>query len=160
VAGITSIEGHQSTALSVSLDGGTTFQSLPMVFFSVDTLAVDPATPTTLYIAAEPFHPAFTTLPPVLYKSTDGGVTLALLPGIEGVSALLIDPADPSVLYAGTFGSSGGPPDVMVSHDGGASWSELASGFPGASVVQLAFGPGGTLYAGTEGASVYRYSSP
>ena len=53
----------------------------------------------------------------------------------------------------------GGTGVVMVSRDGGASWSELASGLPGASVVQLAFGPGGTLYAGTEGASVYRYTS-
>jgi hypothetical protein len=159
VAGVNIIEGHESTSLFVSQDGGTTFQTLPPFFFRVVAMVVDPVTPTTLYIAAEPYNLGATALDLVLYKSTDGGLTVSQVPGIDGVSALLIDPADTLVLYAGSGASAGGTPDVMVSRDGGASWSELASGFPGSSVVQLAFGPGGTLYAGTEGAGVYRYSS-
>ncbi len=47
------------------------------------------------------------------------------------------------------------PADVLVSRDAGATWSELAPGLPGATIWQLAFGPPGTLYAGTQGASVY-----
>jgi photosystem II stability/assembly factor-like uncharacterized protein len=134
----------QGVSLGVSNDGGATAAELPTPFRDVTILAVDPTTPTTLVLAANDFTGDG------LWRSTDGGRTFARLPGIGTVFALLLDPAAPSVIYAGT------PTDVMVSGDGGASWSELAPGLPGSGVVQLAFGAGGALYAGTQGASVWR----
>ncbi|HVT59160.1 MAG TPA: hypothetical protein VHR45_12250 [Thermoanaerobaculia bacterium] len=140
---------HRVTFVAVSQDGGATFQEIDQAFDTVSALAVDPATASTLYVAARPFSPARLFLDSALYKSTDGGRTVTLLPGISGVQSLLVDPANPALIYAGTT-------DVLVSRDGGATWSQLAPGLPAASVVQLAFGPAGTLYAGTQGASVYR----
>jgi photosystem II stability/assembly factor-like uncharacterized protein len=143
------IEGHQIALLSASHDGGATFQSLPPVFRSIGAMAVDPVTATTLYLAGEEGDADG------LWKSTDGGQTVSQLPGIGPVSALLVDPADPRVIYAGSTPGAL-PGDVLVSRDGGATWSELAPGLPGSQVLQLAFGPTGALYAGTRAASIWR----
>ncbi len=130
-----------------SQNGGAAFVrvfSLAAGFFPI--LAIDPGDAEVLYfeIAGTP-----STQPSGLFKSTDGGATRTRL--AAPVAALLIDPADPSVLYAGT--ASG----VVVSADGGATWAELAPGLPPAAVYLLARGPG-ALYAGVEGHGVYRLS--
>ena len=133
----------------MSHDGGATFQSLPKLFRSVGILAVDPITPTTLYLATDAGAGGG------LWKSTDGGQTVSQLPGIGEVTALLLDPADPQVIYSATP-HGGLPSDVLVSRDGGATWGELAPGLGSLQIFQLALGPAGALYAGTNGASVWR----
>jgi photosystem II stability/assembly factor-like uncharacterized protein len=145
------IEGHEVASIAVSHDGGATFQNLPRLFRSVGILAVDPITPTTLYLAAEASDDSVVGL----WKSTDGGQTVSQLPGIGAVTALLLDPADPQVIYAATP-HGGLPSDVLVSRDGGATWGELAPGLGSLQIFQLALGPAGALYAGTGGASVWR----
>ncbi len=62
------------------------------------------------------------------------------------INALLADPADPAVLYAGT-GSSGSGSGVYRSDDRGLTWHSVSTGLPSADVVVLALGPGNRLYA-------------
>jgi photosystem II stability/assembly factor-like uncharacterized protein len=105
----------------------------------ITALAIDPATPSTLYAGTDRHG---------LYKSTDGAATwVELARGFlssDSVSALAIDPHTPTTLYVGTI--NGG---VYKSIDGGATWSTAATGLPG-SVKALVIDPSDTrtLYAG------------
>ena len=66
---------------------------------TIRALAIDPATPTTLYAGTYGG----------VFKSTDGGGSWsAVNTGLTNteVSALAIDPATPTTLYAGTYGGS------------------------------------------------------
>lgn len=68
----------------------------------------------------------------------------------NSISALLISTDDPFTCYAG--GSGYGTPPVLVTHDGGATWSPLSEGLPSTLVWSLAFDHPvtQTLYAATE----------
>ena len=161
VATDTSIFGL-SAGLFASHDGGATFARLGGNFRSIAVLAVDPQEPGTLYVCGSTYPTTpLSSLDFGVWKSSDGGQTFAQLPEVGSLASLLIDPSDPAVIYGGSsdFLEGGGSPgsgDVLISRDGGATWSELAPGLPGATVTQLALGPAGTLYAGTEGAGIYR----
>jgi photosystem II stability/assembly factor-like uncharacterized protein len=122
-----------------------------------NTLAIDPQTPTTLYVGAEPHG-----LPGMeegggVFKSTDAGASWsAASGGLDGwrsrlVTALAINPRNPSTLYAGTYDG------VYQSTNGGASWTTFNSGLDGLLVVSLALDPRppGALYAGTQGGGVF-----
>ncbi|MEP6995743.1 MAG: hypothetical protein ABI968_14570, partial [Acidobacteriota bacterium] len=90
-------------------------------------LAVDPATPTTLYIWGDG-----------VIKSTDGGVTWA--PRVAGIHAVrmvsaAVDPSNPSTVYAGGQG------EVAKSTDAGQSWSEHLTNDPYASISDLLVDP-------------------
>jgi len=100
-------------------------------------------TPTTLYVGAGDG----------VFKSTDGGGSWSAantgLP--SGNYGLVIDPATPTTLYAGTFYGS-----VFKSTDGGGSWKA----FPGLTntyIQALAIDPKNSarLYAGTWGGGVF-----
>src|SRR5262249_29200217 len=108
----------------------------------VRALALDPATPSTLYAVTAGG----------VFKSLNGGATWATSnSGLGGASVvnLAIDPATPSVLYArtNTYG-------VYRSTDGGGSWSPINAGLPvgmnGLDITALAIDPvtPTTLYAG------------
>ena len=112
-------------------------------------LAIDPATPSTLYAG---------TYGRGVFKSANGGASWsAANTGLTNtnVRALAINPATPSTLYAGTWDdvSVGG---VFKSTDGGAAWSAVNSGLTTTDVRALVIDPAtpSTLYAGTE--SVYK----
>ena len=64
------------------------------------------------------------------------------------VQALILDPTNPSTLYAGTFGGG-----VFKSTDMGANWAEINNGLTNTNVRALALDPTNTstLYAGTDG---------
>lgn len=66
------------------------------------------------------------------------------------ISALLVSTDDPFTCFAG--GSGYGNPPVLVTHDGGASWSPLSEGLPSTLVWSLAFDnpTKQTLYAATD----------
>src|SRR3989449_2929397 len=88
---------------------------------TINALAIDPQTPTTLY-AGTSGHGVF--------KSTDGGgnwsavnTGLTTPCGAIWVNALAIDPQTPTTLYAS---SSGG--GVFKSTDGGGNWSAVNTG--------------------------------
>jgi hypothetical protein len=133
-----------------SIDGGATWPGgssgptcrtagvpIPCVVTSV---AIDTATPTTLY-AGTSYQGVF--------KSVDGGATwreastgLACGQFFCGVTTLVIDPVTPTTLYAGTYQG------VSSTVDGGATWRATNLG---GQVYVIALDPDTptTLYAGT-----------
>jgi photosystem II stability/assembly factor-like uncharacterized protein len=161
VAADLSVSGP-SADLFASHDGGATFEDLGGGLRTVAAIAVDPRDPDTLYVSGS----AYSSSSPFgidfgVWKSADGGLTFSQLPGVSELASLLIDPANPSAIYGGgTYLPAGAEllesGDVLVSRDGGETWRQLAPGLPGVTVGQLAFGPAGTLYAGTQGAGIYR----
>ncbi len=83
--------------------------------------------------------------------STDGAATFA--PANEGfserkVEALLVDHADPSLIYAGVLNDKAYG-SVFVSSHGGAGWKQIADGLDGRDVFVLAQATDGTILAGT-----------
>lgn len=121
---------------------------------SVNTIALDPDTPSTVYAGTSVG----------VFKSTDGGGSwTARNQGLTSasVNALAIDPKRPLTIYAGT-GSFIGPPafvgaggGVFKSTDGGASWASTAFNEKPSSIIvmSLAIDPRKSqmLYAGTTG---------
>ena len=92
----------------------------------VNVIAFHPTIPNTLYAGA----PAGG-----LWKSTDDGLTWStntdLLPNL-GVSAILIDPTNPLIMYIGTGDRDAGDTyslGVMKSVDGGQSWNPTGLSF-------------------------------
>jgi photosystem II stability/assembly factor-like uncharacterized protein len=101
-----------------------------------------------------------------VFKSTDGGDTWTAinngltiadssdLPVVPGIPAMVIDPVNPSILYAAAAGLAG---LVFKSTDGGESWNLTNSGLPDTFIQHLAIDPASpaTLYAAT-GAGVFK----
>ncbi len=84
------------------------------------------------------------------------------LPAVEAYlqdqkpESLAVDPADPSRLYAGTWGNG-----LWRSTDAGRTWEPVASGIPHAQISAVAVaspsnGASGPLYAGTEPSTLSR----
>jgi hypothetical protein len=88
-----------------------------------------------------------------LFRSTDAGATWAVTSITQQVRALVVDPVHTANVYAGTYGAG-----VYASTDGGTTWSPMNTGLTCNKVLSLALRPGAenTLYAGTEGGSVFR----
>ena len=95
-----------------------------------------------------------------LWKSADGGSTWTPLDGLPfaNLTALVVDPSSPNVLYAATTDAG-----VFKSTDGGAVWIGANQGIASTWVSALAINPGNPqiLYAGTGssntgGGAVYR----
>ncbi|HLL75889.1 MAG TPA: SBBP repeat-containing protein [Pyrinomonadaceae bacterium] len=89
------------------------------------TVVVDPMTPSVLYAGVESGG---------VFKSTDGGenwnasnaglqLTNEAGPAVYSVTSLAINPAAPSILYAGAFGAG-----VFKSTDAGATWVPSSAG--------------------------------
>jgi photosystem II stability/assembly factor-like uncharacterized protein len=127
-------------------DGGTTW--IPagggLENMAIHALVFDPAVPGTIYAAGYGYWNGR------VYKTTDGGdhwVAMdAGLPGGWGwIVTLGIDPASPSILYAGTEGNG-----VYKTVNGGLTWSVTGLQEP-YSISSLAVEPSDpkTLYAGT-----------
>jgi hypothetical protein len=110
-----------------------------------------------------------------VFGSTNGGDRWAGL-GLNNlsVSALVVDPTRPLVVYAGTWGdpvaagttsddalyteASTGGDGVFKSADGGASWAAVNAGLSVLDVRALAIDPKtpATLYVGTQGGGVFK----
>jgi photosystem II stability/assembly factor-like uncharacterized protein len=137
-----------------STDGGGTWSPV-FTAQGVLALAVDSATPTTIYAAASLG----------VFKSTDaGGHWTAINAGLETVLAssgvintLVIDPLTASTLYVGT--DIGG---VFKSTDAGGTWHTLNTGLTTLDVNSLAIDPAHptTFYAGTQGDGVFQIRQP
>ena len=126
-----------------STDGGASwvFSSRGISSLFVTSVAVDPQTPTTLWVVANL----------AVFKSTDRGQTwlpVRLNPVAGGAVAtqVLVDPLHPSNVYV--LFSSG---LLQRSHDGGQTWE--AAGNPGNLAWKLVIDPRtpATLYAAGEG---------
>ncbi len=104
----------------VSTDGGSTWlaSNVGLPTGKVAAIAVVKTNPTTIYAGSGQ-----------VYKSTDagqtwkptGGLPAAIAPHAKGVAALTVDPTNPLNLYAGMYANKG--PGVMISKDGGATWT-------------------------------------
>jgi photosystem II stability/assembly factor-like uncharacterized protein len=107
----------------------------------IDFMAIDPQTPTTLYVS----------MSGELMKSLDGGRSWnqasAGLP-ISPVVAIVIDPTTPSTLFARIQGKG-----VYKSTTGGESWDEVNSGLTNLDIKSLAISSKSpnVLYAGVGG---------
>jgi len=127
-----------------STDGGLTWSQTALAGCTAG-LAIDPQTPTTLYVGSRHHGVNISSL----YKSTDGGTTaVSIMNGIFSGSGtipdLAIDPVTPTTVYAAT--------DVGVykTTDGGANWRYLETSRPFGGVAALAIDPltPTILYAG------------
>ena len=138
-----------------STDGGTTWNRIGLSGSAVKLLVIDPDRPSVLYGVTENNYGVPRGFKGV-FKSTDSGANwsaindglASLLESGSSMTALVLDPADSNILYAGTAGGG-----VFKSTDGGASWIPLNDGLMNLDVRSLAIAPGSrhTLYAGTSG---------
>jgi photosystem II stability/assembly factor-like uncharacterized protein len=95
-----------------------------------------------------------------MLQSKDEGrswVAVPLPEGLKGIDvmALVADPSNPQVLYAGTHERG-----VLRSRDGGKTWDEVNSGLGGRDVHGLTIDPNRpkVLHAGVMGKGIYRTS--
>ncbi len=91
---------------------------------------------------------------PLVFVSDDRGATWtdrsAGIPPAETTWAILEDPRDPSIVYAGT------DLGICVSTDSGTTWQSLSTTLPTTPVLDLAFhAPTNTLVAATHGRGVF-----
>jgi photosystem II stability/assembly factor-like uncharacterized protein len=126
-----------------STDAGVTWDLLPGLATEGGTV-VDPSDDSVVYSG--------------VWKSVDGGVdwTRMYIPRPDRVDSFAIDPADPSVLFAGGYGGyrSGG---LYESTNAGASWTQLFRG--GASNLVMTATSPSTLYftlSGKQGGVLYK----
>jgi photosystem II stability/assembly factor-like uncharacterized protein len=135
-------------------DGGTSWHAANTGIENriVYALAIDPATPTTLFAGVKfgPVGPAH------VFRSTDGGASWSLVlgppGGFEFANAVVIDSHAPATAYAGT--SSG----VFKTTDSGVTWAQMNVGLTGGIVTALAINPADSsvVYAATRGGGVFK----
>lgn len=96
----------------------------------IQTLAVDPTHPATVYAGAYPAG---------AFKTTNGGTTwtpiFSGLPATQYVASLAIDPTTPTTVYAGTSGGA------FKTTDGGTSWVGINSGLTNTAIRSLKMDP-------------------
>ena len=156
-AGFTSCGMGCNGGVLKSTDSGgswTAFYDFTPYVERVHALAIDPHTPSTLYVGTNTGG---------VLRSTDSGASWsAVNTGLPiatyiNVGALAIDPHTPSALYAGIDLCDGdvgcAPGGVFRSTDSGGSWSAVNSGLTSTHVTTVAIDPTtpSTLYAGTDG---------
>lgn len=140
--------GYESSAPAIykTTNAGSSWSKLTATGLSgyVYDLAIDPISTNTLYAGTGSG----------VYKSTNSGVNWSST-GFSGsrTNALIIDPDDNSVIYAGTYTNG-----VYRSTNSGGSWTQMNDGLDELTINRLGINPGVYLYAGTDGASMYRWS--
>ena len=146
--------GSANGRVFVTTDGGAAWTDrtagLPNRF--VEWITVDPANPAVAYVSFGGFGTGH------VWKTTSHGAGWADISGTAGagglpntpVSALLIDPSDPNLLYAGT--------DVGVfrSTTSGVTWETFNNGMPPAVVTSFTVNAAGKIQASTYGRGAYQ----
>jgi len=128
-----------------SMDGGKTFLNKGLKeTHHIGRIVLHPQNPDIAYVAAMG-HLWGENKERGLYKTTDGGSTWQLLTnglpssGKEGCTDVVMDPSDPSILYAAyyyrirtgyNFHSGSDRGGIFKSTDGGNSWKKLVNGLP------------------------------
>jgi uncharacterized repeat protein (TIGR01451 family) len=140
--GITPINGNRGVYKSTNGGGNWNGSGTGLIRPFVNALAIDPATPATLYAG---------TYDGVFKSANSGGSWSASnngLPDFAFINDIVISPVNPSILYAAVSGF----PDngVFKSANGGGSWSAVNTGLPADRFVHdLAINPAdpSTVYA-------------
>ncbi|HEX8190360.1 MAG TPA: FG-GAP-like repeat-containing protein, partial [Pyrinomonadaceae bacterium] len=153
----TTLYAGTSFGIFKSTDGAGTWTRLPdtpgLNKPSVNRFAINPSDPQIVYAGSNLG----------VIKTTNGGASWASATGgldFATVSALVIDPANTSTLYAGVTGFNTG---VYKTTDGGASWTPAGNGLtlpsgaaPSVNALLLDPSGAGVVYAGTTGGGVYK----
>jgi len=138
-----------------STDGGKNWNITGLMNMGVNALAIDPLHSSMLYAATSTFsgYPSRPDSFRGLFKSTDGGaswfsISNGLSIGDRPISTIVLNPDNPSVLYAGTAGAG-----VFKSSDAGSSWTSFNDGLSNLNVRTLVIAQGNphTIFAGTAG---------
>ena len=130
-----------------SQDAGSTWVRINAAETTGNQIAVDPQTPSTLYLASYSVG---------VKKSVDGGITWSATgPDVEGFApgVLVIAPSAPQTVFAGDFQTG-----LYKSTDGGATWAALGGHLPSPFVSTLAVHPGDAdvIYAGVSDEGLYK----
>jgi photosystem II stability/assembly factor-like uncharacterized protein len=137
-----------------STNGAAQWRQVPIAVpagTSITSLAIDPATPSTIYAAyadyGDPGRGG-------VFKSTDSGETWTtaqqLLPD-TWVRALAIDPVSPSQIYGATRQG------VYRSADAGVSWTPINAGLPSLDVWSISIDRTGSLLRAATAAGLFEY---
>jgi photosystem II stability/assembly factor-like uncharacterized protein len=123
-------------------DAGRTFQRMTGPDVIVNDVFVDPKNPERVLLATDRSGVLTSTDAAVSFKESNHGFSA------RKVEALLVDPGNPSRVYAGVVNDKqyGG---VFASDDGGNEWKHIAEGLDGRDVFALAESSDGTVLAGT-----------
>jgi photosystem II stability/assembly factor-like uncharacterized protein len=141
---------HFGEGLFKSTDGGDTWERVGLEDSEhIGMITLDPRNSEVVYVAAQ--GPLFRAGGDRgLFKTTDGGATWENLLQISedtGVNEVVLDPADPDIVYASTYQRrrrvgqlvGGGPESgIYKSTDGGATWTELTNGLPDTDMGRIA----------------------
>lgn len=136
-----------STGAYKSTNGGANWSQINSGYSGtrVLSIALVPATPTTLYMGTDLG----------VFKSTNGGAAWTSVMAATNVFAVAVNPATPTTVYAAAYAGN-----LFKSTDGGASWAVIGSGMGSASqyVFSLAIDPDAptTIYAGTQTGGAFK----
>ena len=152
---------HWGDGVYKSTDAGKTFKNMGLKTSEhIGKIIVDPRNSNTVWVASQ--GPLFSEGGERgLYKTTDGGNTWTAALTISkdtGISDIAIDPANPDVIYAGSYQRRrhvgqmiGGGPEggIWKSMDGGKKFTKLTNGLPKGDVgrIALAIDPKGLITA-------------
>ena len=138
----TTVYAGTTEGLYKTTDAGKTFRRMTGPDVIVNDVFVDPKNPDRVLLATDRSGVLTSDDGAVSFKESNHGFSA------RKVEALLIDPANPSRVYAGVVNDKiyGG---VFVSEDGGSQWKQIAGGLDGRDVFALAEAADGTVLAGT-----------
>ena len=127
-------------------DGGGQWSEMNngLDFLYIEDFVINPVEPQTLYVSSGPIAPPIADL----FKTTDGASTWTVI-RTGFITSLALDPRDPETIYVGRIRFDGG--GVVVSRDGGETWSDFGAGLEEVSVSALAIEPVSPwrIFAGT-----------
>ena len=156
--------GSRTRGLYRSMDGGGSWRRVTDALADNDVFAValDPETPTTVYIGTgasgvfkstnggDTWRRASAGLPQIKMKLTSRSGKISFVVVTPIVTALVIDPANPRTVYTATRDRG-----IFRTRDAGEHWHALNSGLIVLDVRALAIDASGrALYAGTAGGGV------
>lgn len=130
------------TAISPDLTGGPGQDAYP--FGTITTVAAAASDSRTVWLGTDDGR---------VWVTHDLGASWTLtLSGQPWVTRVAVDPSDAGTAYVTLSGYRGGSyvPHVMVTRDGGASWTDLSGNLPQAPVNDVIIAGGGTLYVATD----------